>query len=79
MFSCNHGVHGQRRRAFSNTKLFFARSIESNISMGRIISEIGNDLESDPQNSLQEHVREILSEEKIKEGQTDPRKLQQTV
>ena len=27
MHSCCHGVHGQRRRAFSDTKLFFARSI----------------------------------------------------
>ena len=28
MLSCYHGVHGQRRgRAFSDTKLFFARSM----------------------------------------------------
>ena len=27
MLSCYHGVHGQRRRAFSDTNLFFARSI----------------------------------------------------
>ena len=27
MLSCYHGVHEQRRRAFSDTKLFFARSI----------------------------------------------------
>ena len=42
--------------------------------MGCIIGEIGNDLESHPQNSLHEDLKEILSEEKIKEGQTDPRK-----
>ena len=33
-----------------------------------------NDLESDPQNTLHEDLKEILSEEKIKEGHTDPRK-----
>ena len=35
MLSCYHGVHGQRGRAFSGTKLFFARSIIPNFSMGR--------------------------------------------
>ena len=35
MLSCYHGVHGLRRRAFSGTKLFFARSIIPNFSMGR--------------------------------------------
>ena len=34
MLSCYHGVHGLRRRAFSGTKLFFARSIIPNFSMG---------------------------------------------
>ena len=42
--------------------------------MGCIIGEIGNDLDSDPQNSLHEDLKEILSEEKFKGGQTDPRK-----
>ena len=43
--------------------------------MGCIIGEIGNDLESDPQNSLQEDFKVIVSEGNIKEGQTsDPRK-----
>ena len=45
--------------------------MEPNFSMGCIIGEKGNDLEFDPQiNSLQEDLKEILSEEKIKEGQT---------
>ena len=35
MLSCYHGVHGLRRRAFSGTKWFFARSIIPNFSMGR--------------------------------------------
>ena len=35
MLSCYHGVHGLRRGAFSGTKLFFARSIIPNFSMGR--------------------------------------------
>ena len=35
MLSCYHGVHGLRRRAFSGTKSFFARSIIPNFSMGR--------------------------------------------
>ena len=44
-------------------------------SIGCIIGEIGNDLESDPQNSLQEDFKVIVSEGNIKEGQTsDPRK-----
>ena len=46
--------------------------LEPNFSMGCIIGEIGNGLESDPQNSPHEDLKEILSEEKITEGQTDP-------
>ena len=42
--------------------------------MGCIIGETGNDQESDRQNSLHEDLNEILSEEKLKEGQTDPLK-----
>ena len=38
------------------------------------IGETGNDQESDRQNSLHEDLNEILSEEKLKEGQTDPLK-----
>ena len=44
-------------------------------SIGSIIGQVGNDLESDPQNSLQEDYKAIVSEGNIKEGQTsDPRK-----
>ena len=42
--------------------------------MGCIIGETGNDQESDRQNSLHEDLTEILSEEKLKEGQTNPLK-----
>ena len=42
--------------------------------MGCIIGETGNDQESDRQNSLREDLNQILSEEKLKEGQTDPLK-----
>ena len=42
--------------------------------MGCIIGQIRNDQESDRQNSLHEDLNEILSEEKIKEEQTDPPK-----
>ena len=40
--------------------------------MGCIIGEIGTDQEPDRQNSLHEDLNEILSEEKLKEGLTDP-------
>ena len=40
--------------------------------MGCIIGQIWNDQESDRQNSLHEDLNEILSEEKLKEGLTDP-------
>ena len=43
--------------------------------MGCIIGQILNDQESDRQNSLHEDLNEILSEEIIKEGQTDPPKI----
>ena len=43
--------------------------------MGCIIDQILNDQESDRQNSLPEDLNEILSEEIIKEGQTDPPKI----
>ena len=73
MFSCNQGVHRQRQRAFSDTKLFFSQeALESYFSMGCIIGEIRNDLESDLQNSLHEKLKET-SEERIKEEQTVPR------
>ena len=48
--------------------------LEPTFSMGCIIGKIGNVLESDLQHSLHEDLKEIISEEKIKEGQTDPRK-----
>ena len=47
--------------------------------MGCIIGETGNDQESDRQNSLHEDLNEILTEEKLKAGQTDPPELQQTI
>ena len=72
MLSCNHGVHGQRRRAFSDSKLFFARSIQPNFSMGCIIGRIGNDLVWSTKLSLCEDLKGISSEEKLKEGQIDP-------
>lgn len=42
--------------------------------MGFIICEIGNDLESNPPNSFHEDFKEILCNEKIKIGPTDPQK-----
>ena len=42
--------------------------------MGFIICEIGNDLESNPINSFHEDLKEILYNEKIKIGATDPQK-----
>ena len=42
--------------------------------MGCIIGQICNDQESDRQNSRHASLNDILSEEKIKEGQTDPPK-----
>ena len=64
----------------SNEELFLTQNcfsqelLEPNFSMGCIIGETGNDLESDPQNSLHEDLKQILSEEKIKEGEIDSRK-----
>ena len=58
------------------TKLFSPQVLEHNyFSIGCIIGQVANDLESDPQNSLQEDFKAIVSEGNIKEGQTsDPRK-----
>ena len=58
------------------TKLFSPEVLEHNyFSIGCIIGQVANDLESDPQNSLQEDFKAIVSEGNIKEGQTsDPRK-----
>ena len=53
---------------------FSKELLEPNFSMACIIGEIGNDLESDPQNSLHEDLKQILSEEKIRKGQTDSQK-----
>ena len=73
MLSCYHGVYGQQELFL--TQNFFSQDVlEPNFSIGCIISEIGNDLESDPHNSLHEDFKEIVSEEKIKERQTDQRK-----
>mgnify|MGYP007058640367 CR=1 FL=1 len=47
--------------------------------MGCIIGEIGNDLESDPQNSLHEHLKEILSEKKSRKDRRIHGKLLQAV
>ena len=70
----------------SDEELFLTQScfsqevLEPNFNMGCIIGEIENDLESDPQNSLHEDLREILSEEK-NQGRIDTstEKLQQAV
>ena len=35
MLSCYHGVHRGRKSFFSDTKLFFAKVLEPNFSMGR--------------------------------------------
>ena len=59
---------------FLTQNCFSQEVLEPNFSMDCIIGEIGSDLESDPQNSLHEDLKEILSQEKMKEGQTDPRK-----
>ena len=56
--------------------MFSQEVLEHNyFSIGSIIGQVGNDLESDPQNSLQEDYKAIVSEGNTKEGQTsDPRK-----
>ena len=59
---------------FLTQNCFSQEVLEPNFSMDCIIGEIGSDLESDPQNSLHEDLKEILSQEKMKKGQTDPRK-----
>ena len=59
---------------FLTQNCFSQEVLEPDFSMDCIIGEIGSDLESDPQNSLHEDLKEILSQEKMKEGQTDPRK-----
>ena len=59
---------------FLTQNCFSQEVLEPNFSIGCTIGEIGNDLESDPQNSLHKDFKEILFEEKNKEGQTDPRK-----
>ena len=46
---------------------FSQEVLEPNFTMGCIIGEIGNDLESHSRDSLHEDMKEILSEEKIKE------------
>ena len=59
---------------FLTQNCFSQEVLEPNFSMDCIIGEIGSDFESDPQNSLHEDLKEILSQEKMKEGQTDPQK-----
>ena len=59
---------------FLTQNCFSQEVLEPNFSMDCIIGEIGSDLESDSQNSLHEDLKEILSQEKMKEGQTDPRR-----
>ena len=49
-------------------------------SIGSIIGQVGNDLESDPQNSLQEDFKAIVSEETSRKDRRQIHgKLQQTV
>ena len=59
---------------FLTQNCFSQEVLEPNFSMDCIIGEIKSDLKSDPQNSLHEDLKEILSQEKMKEGQTDPRR-----
>ena len=59
---------------FLTQNCFSQEVLEPDFSMDCIIGEIGSDLESDPQNFLHEDLKEILSQEKMKEGQTDPRR-----
>ena len=61
MFSCNHR---QGRRAFLTQNCFSQEALPPNFSMGCEICE------SDLRNSLHEDLKEILSEEKLKEEQT---------
>ena len=58
---------------FLTQNCFSQEVLEPDFSMDCIIGEIGSDLESDPQISLHEDLKEILSQEKIKEGQANPR------
>ena len=54
---------------FLTQNCFSQEVLEPNFSMDCIFGEIGSDLESDSQNSLHEDLKEILSQEKMKEGQ----------
>ena len=49
---------------FLTHSCFLQEVLEPYFSMSFIIGETGNDLESDPQDSLHEDLKEILSEEK---------------
>lgn len=56
---------------FLRENCFLLEVLEPNFSMGQIFGEIGNDLESNPQNSFHEDLKKISCKEKIKKGQTD--------
>ena len=60
------------KQLFLTQNCFSQELLQPNFSMGCIIGEIATDQESDRQNSLHEDLNEILSEEKLKEGLTDP-------
>ena len=45
----SRSVHGHQLKAFFDTKFFLQEVLECNFSMGCIVGEIANDLESDPQ------------------------------
>ena len=72
MLSC---YHAQRQTTFSDTNCFSQELLQPNFIMCCIIGQIWNEQESDRQNSLHEDLNEILSQEVIKEGQTDPPKI----
>ena len=62
------------KELFLTQNCFLQEVLEPSFSVGCIIGDKENDLESDPQNSLHEDLKKILSEEEIKEGRADPRK-----
>ena len=71
----SRSVHGQQQRAFFWHKIIFRKKYWNLIlvSMGCIVSAIGNDLESDSQTLSTKIWRKYYPGKKIKEGQTEPR------
>ena len=65
---CFHVTMDSDEELFLTQNCFSQEVLEPNFSIACIIGETGNDLESDPRNSLHEDLKEILSDEKSKEG-----------